>query len=152
MLPGNIPDFPNWSWREYGQRIGVWRVFDAFTEAGARASCTMNAKMAIERRPVIDAALVNTVRADAAKDLPSAARVTPAVRAVPDPIRSAPLEAVSPSADTDAELRQRIAALESRVEEQDAALRRILTLLVDWVESDTPAPRGSLEAVRGAAA
>lgn len=107
---------------------------------------------AITDATVIDAALVNTVRADAAKDLPSAARVTPAVRAVPDPIRSAPLEAVSPSADTDAELRQRIAALESRVEEQDAALRRILTLLVDWVESDTPAPRGSLEAVRGAAA
>ena len=89
---------------------------------------------AITDATVIDAALVNTVRA------------------VPDPIRSAPLEAVSPSADTDAELRQRIAALESRVEEQDAALRRILTLLVDWVESDTPAPRGSLEAVRGAAA
>jgi hypothetical protein len=57
MLPGNIPDFPNWSWREYGQRVGVWRLFDAFTEAGVRASCTMNAKMALERRPVIDAAL-----------------------------------------------------------------------------------------------
>jgi allantoinase len=57
MLPGNIPDFPNFSWREYGQRVGVWRLFDIFDEAGVRASCTMNAKMALERRAVIDAAL-----------------------------------------------------------------------------------------------
>ena len=34
MLPGNIPDIPNFSWREYGQRVGVWRLFDAFTAAG----------------------------------------------------------------------------------------------------------------------
>ena len=57
MLPGNIPDFPNFSWREYGQRVGVWRLFDAFVEAGVRASCTMNAKMALERRAVVDGAL-----------------------------------------------------------------------------------------------
>ena len=57
MLPGNIPDFPNFSWREYGQRVGVWRLFDAFSEAGVRASCTMNAKMALERRAVIDSAM-----------------------------------------------------------------------------------------------
>ncbi len=31
---------------------------------------------------------------------------------------------------------ERIAALEARVEEQEAALRRMLTLLVDWVEAD----------------
>lgn len=35
----------------------------------------------------------------------------------------------------------RIAALESRVEEQEAALRRMLTLLVDWVEGDGRADR-----------
>jgi allantoinase len=57
MLPGNIPDFPNFSWREYGQRVGVWRLFGAFIAAGVRASCTMNAKMALERPAVIDAAL-----------------------------------------------------------------------------------------------
>jgi allantoinase len=57
MLPGNIPDFPNFSWREYGQRVGVWRLFDIFDEARVRASCTMNAKMAVERRAVIDAVL-----------------------------------------------------------------------------------------------
>lgn len=57
MLPGNIPDVPNFSWREYGQRVGVWRLFDAFSAAGVRASCTMNAKLALERRAIVDSAL-----------------------------------------------------------------------------------------------
>ena len=31
---------------------------------------------------------------------------------------------------------RRIAALEARLEEQEAALRRVLTLLIDWAERD----------------
>lgn len=54
-LPANVPDFTNYSWREYGQRVGVWRMIDVFDQAGVAASCTMNAKMGIERRAVIDA-------------------------------------------------------------------------------------------------
>ncbi len=54
-MPGNVPDFPNFSWREYGQRVGVWRMIDTFDQAGVAASCTMNAKMGLERRAVIDA-------------------------------------------------------------------------------------------------
>ena len=40
---------------------------------------------------------------------------------------------------------ERLAALEARVEEQDRALRRVLTLLVDWIEADGrgPATRSS---------
>ena len=38
----------------------------------------------------------------------------------------------------DPALEQRIAALEARAEEQEATLRRVLTLLVDWVESGVP--------------
>ena len=38
--------------------------------------------------------------------------------------------------DVSPEIAERLAALEARVEEQDAALRRMLTLLVDWVEGD----------------
>lgn len=56
-MPGNVPDFPNFTWREYGQRVGVWRMFDTFDEIGVPASCTMNAKMGLERRAVIDAVL-----------------------------------------------------------------------------------------------
>jgi hypothetical protein len=36
---------------------------------------------------------------------------------------------------TDPMLEQRIAALEARAEEQEAMLRRVLILLVDWVEN-----------------
>lgn len=56
-LAGNVYDNPNWTWREYGQRVGVWRMIDLFDKAGVPATCTMNAKMGIERRAVIDAAL-----------------------------------------------------------------------------------------------
>ena len=56
-LPGNVPDIPNHSWREYGQRVGVWRMFRTFDAAGVPASCTVNAKMCLERRAVVDAAL-----------------------------------------------------------------------------------------------
>jgi len=55
-LPGNVYDNPNYTWREYGQRVGVWRMLDIFDAEGVQASCTMNAKMALERRAVIDAA------------------------------------------------------------------------------------------------
>ncbi|WP_174802968.1 polysaccharide deacetylase [Martelella limonii] len=56
-LAGNVYDNPNYTWREYGQRVGVWRMFDIFAEEGVSTSCTMNAKMALERRPVVEAAI-----------------------------------------------------------------------------------------------
>lgn len=56
-LPGNVYDNANYTWREYGQRVGVWRIFDVLDAEGVSASCTMNAKMALERRQVIDAVL-----------------------------------------------------------------------------------------------
>ncbi|MEP9402330.1 ExeA family protein [Sphingomonas sp. VNH70] len=49
--------------------------------------------------------------------------------------------------DDSAALRERVAMLEARVEEQEAALRRVLTLLVDWVEGDERRPDlGSMRA------
>jgi hypothetical protein len=33
-LPGNVYDNPNYTWREYGQRVGVWRMFDLFDRFG----------------------------------------------------------------------------------------------------------------------
>lgn len=55
-LPGNVPDFPNYTWREYGQRVGIWCLFDVFDDAGVPTSCTINAKTALERRAIVDAA------------------------------------------------------------------------------------------------
>ena len=54
---GNVYDNPNYTWRVYGQRIGVWRIFDVLDAEGVPSSCTMNGKMVTERRPVIEAAL-----------------------------------------------------------------------------------------------
>ena len=76
---------------------------------------------AIENMELIDADTVAAVIDDMKTDAPEteAARVMPVA-----------------SGDHD-ELVHRIAMLEARVEEQNTALRRVLTLLVDWVEADT---------------
>ena len=52
----------------------------------------------------------------------------------------------------DASLDRRIAELERQLQEQDAALRRVLTLLVDWVESGDSERRPDLSGLRGHAA
>jgi peptidoglycan/xylan/chitin deacetylase (PgdA/CDA1 family) len=57
MLPGNVADFPNYSWREYGQRVGLWRMLRELDAAGVPASCTMNAVTGLRRRAMIDAIL-----------------------------------------------------------------------------------------------
>lgn len=56
-LPGNVPDFPNFAWREYGQRVGVWRLYDLFDEMGIKPAVTMNAVTGLRRRQMVDAAL-----------------------------------------------------------------------------------------------
>lgn len=56
-LPGNIPDIPNFGWREYGQRVGIWRLFELFDEMEAKASCTANAVTFQRRRAMVEACL-----------------------------------------------------------------------------------------------
>jgi peptidoglycan/xylan/chitin deacetylase (PgdA/CDA1 family) len=51
-LPGDVFDSPNFTWREYGQRVGVWRCFDAAAQAGVPLSITVNAKTLLERREI----------------------------------------------------------------------------------------------------
>lgn len=124
---------------------------------------------AIEQLETIDERSVHAVIADMNGDTPvlapaAPARAEPAVPPIaiaepaPLPIRgpAAPgidMPAVAPPAAADdaamAALADRCATLEARVEEQELALRRILTLLIDWIESD--AHRPDLTAFRGAA-
>ncbi len=54
-LPGDVLDTANWTWREYGQRVGVWRLLDAFDAAGMAPSCTCNGLMLTERARIIAA-------------------------------------------------------------------------------------------------
>jgi allantoinase len=57
VLPGRVPDFPNYSWREYGQRVGIWRLVELFDSLGVKASCTANAVTFERRRAMTDAVL-----------------------------------------------------------------------------------------------
>lgn len=54
-LPGDVWDTANWTWREYGQRVGVWRLIEVFDKAGVKPSCTVNGMILTERRPIVDA-------------------------------------------------------------------------------------------------
>ena len=56
-LPGRVPDFPNYSWREYGQRVGIWRQFELFDELGVTPGCTLNAVTCERRLPMVQAAM-----------------------------------------------------------------------------------------------
>jgi hypothetical protein len=60
------------------------------------------------------------------------------VSAPADPMTEPSSPPAVPRADPrrDFALERRVAALEARLEEQEAAVRRVLTLLVDWVEND----------------
>ena len=40
-----LPDFPNWSWHEYGMRVGFWRLRKMFAELGATPTVTLNARV-----------------------------------------------------------------------------------------------------------
>jgi general secretion pathway protein A len=99
---------------------------------------------AIEQLESIGADDVEAVAADMAADrpqpreervLPLRSGVAPAAVARPP---AAPARAADPVRDL--ALERRAAALEARLEEQEVALRRVLTLLVDWVENGQQAP------------
>ena len=40
-----LPDVPNWSWHEYGMRVGVWRFFDLYRRLGLRPTLSINARV-----------------------------------------------------------------------------------------------------------
>jgi putative secretion ATPase (PEP-CTERM system associated) len=134
-------------------------LYDATDGVPRRLNQLMSLVMlhaAVSESDVIDAALVQSVLDDQRRDLNAAA--TPVAAEVPAPVRRVePVlsavppselepEAVAPGPDV-AALEERLATLEARIVEQDAALRRVLTLLVDWVENDG----AKVEALRGAA-
>ncbi len=50
-----LPDVPNWSWHEYGMRVGFWRLHAALERLGIRPTLSINAKVC-ESYPRIAAA------------------------------------------------------------------------------------------------
>jgi peptidoglycan/xylan/chitin deacetylase (PgdA/CDA1 family) len=40
-----LPDVFNYAWREYGMRVGLWRLADVFDAAGVKATVALNSQV-----------------------------------------------------------------------------------------------------------
>ena len=65
VMPGNvnervareharIPNVRNWSLRDYGNRVGVWRLMEVLTRYGIRASAALNSEVCLRHPEVIE--------------------------------------------------------------------------------------------------
>ena len=52
-----VPDVQNWGWHEYGMRVGIWRIIDAFRKHRIKPTMSVNAKVCEIRPRVAQAAL-----------------------------------------------------------------------------------------------
>jgi len=43
-----LPDVPNWSWHEYGMRVGFWRFYDLYRRLGIRPTLAINARVCLD--------------------------------------------------------------------------------------------------------
>lgn len=43
-----LPDVTNWTWHEYGMRVGIWRFFKLFARLGIRPTVSINARVCEE--------------------------------------------------------------------------------------------------------
>jgi peptidoglycan/xylan/chitin deacetylase (PgdA/CDA1 family) len=50
-----LPDVPNWSWHEYGMRVGFWRIKKVFEKFDVRPTVTINASVCESYPTVVDA-------------------------------------------------------------------------------------------------
>src|SRR3546814_17436213 len=95
----------------------------------------------MEQRETFGAEAVGTVVADRASDSPRPVRREEPVLPLRASADSSPEPAPQPAQPAHAlALERRVADLEARLEEQANALRRVLTLLVDWVENGQGQP------------
>jgi allantoinase len=52
-----LPDVPNWSWHEYGMRVGVWRFFELLRTLRIKPTLSINARVCIDYERVARQAL-----------------------------------------------------------------------------------------------
>ncbi|GGA26113.1 polysaccharide deacetylase family protein [Paenibacillus physcomitrellae] len=45
VTAGLVPDIMNYSWRDYGNRVGVWRLMDLMDKYGIKGSATLNSEV-----------------------------------------------------------------------------------------------------------
>ena len=53
----NIPNVRNWAVRDYGNRVGIWRIMDILTRYGIRASAALNSEVCDHHPEIIDEAV-----------------------------------------------------------------------------------------------
>ena len=67
VMPGNlnermlrehakIPNVRNWAVRDYGNRIGIWRIMEVLTRYGIRASAALNSEVCDHHPEIIEEA------------------------------------------------------------------------------------------------
>ena len=42
VVPKETPDIPNYAWRDYGLRVGIWRNIESFRQLGIRCTVALN--------------------------------------------------------------------------------------------------------------
>jgi len=52
-----LPDHPNWSWHEYGMRVGFWRLRKMLQKLGVSPTVTLNARVCETYPSVVEACL-----------------------------------------------------------------------------------------------
>ena len=52
-----LPDVPNWSWHEYGMRVGFWRFHALYERLGIRPTLAINARVCVDYPRVAQACL-----------------------------------------------------------------------------------------------
>jgi allantoinase len=50
-----LPDVPNWSWHEYGMRVGFWRFHALYEQLGIRPTVSINARVCVDYARVAQA-------------------------------------------------------------------------------------------------
>jgi peptidoglycan/xylan/chitin deacetylase (PgdA/CDA1 family) len=50
---------PNWSWHEYGMRVGFWRLRKMLGQVGAKPTVTLNARVCETYPEVVEACVEN---------------------------------------------------------------------------------------------
>ncbi|MDR7154462.1 putative secretion ATPase (PEP-CTERM system associated) [Sphingobium xenophagum] len=91
-----------------------------------------------EQPDTIDAQSVEMLRHDMLGEIEALRAEIASLRAVQAHVPFVPAQTIDPEAlkDCFTLIEERLSSLEFRAEEQDTALRRVLTLLVDWVERE----------------
>ena len=54
-----LPDAPNWTWHEYGMRVGFWRLRKLFEQLGVSPTVTLNARVCETYPKVVEACLAS---------------------------------------------------------------------------------------------